>query len=182
MAEAAAAHARRRGGLVAAALPRHGADRLRVHPAAGTARRSSCCRPTSRTRASGSSWSPGCGATFTVSPDFGYRNCVRNIGDTAGLDLSSPQAGALRRGAGAASAPSRRSSEVRRAEPHHARATAWPRPPWPSPSGRAGRRCASTARASSSRWASRAAGVLRCGSWTADDGEVERRASRARSA
>jgi acyl-CoA synthetase (AMP-forming)/AMP-acid ligase II len=29
------------------------------------------------------------GATFTVSPDFGYRNCVRNIGDTAGLDLSS---------------------------------------------------------------------------------------------
>src|SRR6266481_5032026 len=29
------------------------------------------------------------GATFTVSPDFGYRNCVRNIGDTTGLDLSS---------------------------------------------------------------------------------------------
>jgi acyl-CoA synthetase (AMP-forming)/AMP-acid ligase II len=28
-------------------------------------------------------------ATFTVSPDFGYRNCVRNIADTAGLDLSS---------------------------------------------------------------------------------------------
>ncbi len=28
-------------------------------------------------------------ATFTVSPDFGYRNCVRNIHDTAGLDLSS---------------------------------------------------------------------------------------------
>jgi acyl-CoA synthetase (AMP-forming)/AMP-acid ligase II len=28
-------------------------------------------------------------ATFTVSPDFGYRNCVRNIQDTAGLDLSS---------------------------------------------------------------------------------------------
>lgn len=28
-------------------------------------------------------------ATFTVSPDFGYRNCVRNIGDTSGLDLSS---------------------------------------------------------------------------------------------
>jgi len=27
-------------------------------------------------------------ATFTVSPDFGYRNCVRNISDTAGLDLS----------------------------------------------------------------------------------------------
>jgi acyl-CoA synthetase (AMP-forming)/AMP-acid ligase II len=29
------------------------------------------------------------GATFTVSPDFGYRNCVRNIDDTRGLDLSS---------------------------------------------------------------------------------------------
>jgi acyl-CoA synthetase (AMP-forming)/AMP-acid ligase II len=28
-------------------------------------------------------------ATFTVSPDFGYRNCVRNIHDTSGLDLSS---------------------------------------------------------------------------------------------
>jgi len=28
-------------------------------------------------------------ATFTVSPDFGYRNCVRNIADTGGLDLSS---------------------------------------------------------------------------------------------
>ncbi len=29
------------------------------------------------------------GATFTVSPDFGYRNCVRNIHDPTGLDLSS---------------------------------------------------------------------------------------------
>jgi acyl-CoA synthetase (AMP-forming)/AMP-acid ligase II len=28
-------------------------------------------------------------ATFTVSPDFGYRNCVRNIRDTTGLDLAS---------------------------------------------------------------------------------------------
>jgi acyl-CoA synthetase (AMP-forming)/AMP-acid ligase II len=28
-------------------------------------------------------------ATFTVSPDFGYRNCVRNVADPAGLDLSS---------------------------------------------------------------------------------------------
>src|SRR3970282_296167 len=28
-------------------------------------------------------------ATFTVSPDFGLRNCVRNIGDTSGIDLSS---------------------------------------------------------------------------------------------
>src|SRR5258706_1342525 len=27
-------------------------------------------------------------ATFTVSPDFGYRNCVRNIADTGGLDPS----------------------------------------------------------------------------------------------
>jgi acyl-CoA synthetase (AMP-forming)/AMP-acid ligase II len=26
---------------------------------------------------------------FTVSPDFGYRNCVRNVHDTAGLDLGS---------------------------------------------------------------------------------------------
>jgi acyl-CoA synthetase (AMP-forming)/AMP-acid ligase II len=31
-------------------------------------------------------------ATFTVSPDFGYRNCVRNVHDTAGLDLSSLRA------------------------------------------------------------------------------------------
>jgi acyl-CoA synthetase (AMP-forming)/AMP-acid ligase II len=28
-------------------------------------------------------------ATVTVSPDFGYRNCVRHIHDTTGLDLSS---------------------------------------------------------------------------------------------
>ena len=28
-------------------------------------------------------------ATFTVSPDFGYRNCVRNIHDASGIDLSS---------------------------------------------------------------------------------------------
>src|SRR5262245_561409 len=28
-------------------------------------------------------------ATFTVSPDFGYRNCVRNIADPSGIDLSS---------------------------------------------------------------------------------------------
>jgi acyl-CoA synthetase (AMP-forming)/AMP-acid ligase II len=27
-------------------------------------------------------------ATFTVSPDFGYRNCVRNVKDVGGLDLS----------------------------------------------------------------------------------------------
>ena len=31
-------------------------------------------------------------ATFTVSPDFGYRNCVRNIRDTSGIDLSSLRA------------------------------------------------------------------------------------------
>jgi acyl-CoA synthetase (AMP-forming)/AMP-acid ligase II len=31
-------------------------------------------------------------ATFTVSPDFGYRNCVRNIRETSGLDLSSLRA------------------------------------------------------------------------------------------
>ncbi len=29
------------------------------------------------------------GASFTVSPDFGYRNCVRNIHDPSGIDLSS---------------------------------------------------------------------------------------------
>ena len=29
------------------------------------------------------------GASFTVSPDFGYRNCVRNVRDTTGIDLSS---------------------------------------------------------------------------------------------
>jgi acyl-CoA synthetase (AMP-forming)/AMP-acid ligase II len=28
-------------------------------------------------------------AAFTVAPDFGYRNCLRNVGDPAGLDLSS---------------------------------------------------------------------------------------------
>jgi acyl-CoA synthetase (AMP-forming)/AMP-acid ligase II len=28
-------------------------------------------------------------AALTVSPDFGYRNCVRNVHDTSGLDLSS---------------------------------------------------------------------------------------------
>jgi acyl-CoA synthetase (AMP-forming)/AMP-acid ligase II len=27
-------------------------------------------------------------ATFTVSPDFGYRNCVRHVRDTSGIDLS----------------------------------------------------------------------------------------------
>ncbi|MBI4594401.1 MAG: AMP-binding protein [Candidatus Rokubacteria bacterium] len=31
-------------------------------------------------------------ATFTVSPDFGYRNCVRNIHDPSGLDLGSLRA------------------------------------------------------------------------------------------
>src|SRR2546430_13498390 len=31
-------------------------------------------------------------ATFTVSPDFGYRNCVRNGRDTTGLDLTSLKA------------------------------------------------------------------------------------------
>src|SRR5437867_11480615 len=31
-------------------------------------------------------------ATFTVSPDFGYRNCVRNVRDTTGLDLGSLKA------------------------------------------------------------------------------------------
>jgi acyl-CoA synthetase (AMP-forming)/AMP-acid ligase II len=31
-------------------------------------------------------------ATFTVSPDFGYRNCVRHVRDTAGLDLSTLKA------------------------------------------------------------------------------------------
>src|SRR5438093_3906893 len=31
-------------------------------------------------------------ATFTVSPDFGYRNCVRHVRDTTGLDLTSLRA------------------------------------------------------------------------------------------
>jgi acyl-CoA synthetase (AMP-forming)/AMP-acid ligase II len=31
-------------------------------------------------------------ATFTVSPDFGYRNCVRNVRDTTGLDIGSLRA------------------------------------------------------------------------------------------
>jgi acyl-CoA synthetase (AMP-forming)/AMP-acid ligase II len=32
------------------------------------------------------------GATFTVSPDFGYRNCVRNVRDTSGIELSTLRA------------------------------------------------------------------------------------------
>ena len=32
------------------------------------------------------------GATFTVSPDFGYRNCVRHIRDTSDLDLTTLKA------------------------------------------------------------------------------------------
>jgi acyl-CoA synthetase (AMP-forming)/AMP-acid ligase II len=31
-------------------------------------------------------------ATFTVSPDFGYRNCVRNVRDASAIDLSSLRA------------------------------------------------------------------------------------------
>ena len=31
-------------------------------------------------------------ATFTVSPDFGYRNCLRHVRDTTGLDLTSLKA------------------------------------------------------------------------------------------
>jgi acyl-CoA synthetase (AMP-forming)/AMP-acid ligase II len=31
-------------------------------------------------------------ATFTVSPDFGYRNCVRHVRDTEGVDLTSLKA------------------------------------------------------------------------------------------
>jgi acyl-CoA synthetase (AMP-forming)/AMP-acid ligase II len=31
-------------------------------------------------------------ATFTVSPDFGYRNCVRNVSDTSNLDLGTLRA------------------------------------------------------------------------------------------
>jgi fatty-acyl-CoA synthase len=31
-------------------------------------------------------------ATFTVSPDFGYRNCVRNVRDTGAIDLTSLKA------------------------------------------------------------------------------------------
>jgi acyl-CoA synthetase (AMP-forming)/AMP-acid ligase II len=31
-------------------------------------------------------------ATFTVSPDFGYRNCVRNVRDTSEIDLTSLKA------------------------------------------------------------------------------------------
>jgi acyl-CoA synthetase (AMP-forming)/AMP-acid ligase II len=32
------------------------------------------------------------GATFTVSPDFGYRNCVRHVRDTSDLDLTTLKA------------------------------------------------------------------------------------------
>jgi acyl-CoA synthetase (AMP-forming)/AMP-acid ligase II len=31
-------------------------------------------------------------ASFTVSPDFGYRNCVRNVRDTSGIDLTTLKA------------------------------------------------------------------------------------------
>ena len=79
----------RPAGELAAALPRHGAHRPRLRSACTRAPPSCSCRPTSATLARGSSRSPSTGRHVTVSPDFGYRNCVRHIHDTTGLDLSS---------------------------------------------------------------------------------------------
>ena len=136
-------------------------------PRPGTGRRSTCCRPISRTRASGSSWSPGWARPSRCRPTSATATACATSTTPPGLDLSSLKQALS--GAEPVRPQHHRGLrvEVRRAEPHHARATAWPRPPWRSPSGRAGPRSASTARASSSRWAS-PAGACACASWTAD--------------
>ena len=139
-----AAHPRRRGGLVAAALPRHGADRLRVHPAvergaappaaarpqeparlarAGHPGRAppSRCRPTSAT-------ATACGTSATPPASISPRSSRRSPARSR-----------------CASAPSRRSSRSSAWRTSSPRATASPRPPSRWRSGRARPRSGSTA-------------------------------------
>jgi acyl-CoA synthetase (AMP-forming)/AMP-acid ligase II len=95
-------------------------------------------------------------ATFTVSPDFGYRNCVRNVRDTTGIDLGSLKA-ALSGPSPCGRRRSRRSNRTSASSASSRRATAWPRPPSRSPSGRAACRFGSIRADVFSPWASPAA-------------------------
>ena len=113
-----AAHPRRRGGLVAAALPRHGADRLRVHPALE--------RGAAPPAAARSQEPAGVARAGHPGP--------RHLHGLARLRLPQlraqhprherprsllAQAGALRRRAGAPQHHRGLRAEVRHAEPHH---------------------------------------------------------------
>ena len=71
-------------------------------PLTGDADLAAAARP-AQLRGSGSTLMTEVRATFTVSPDFGYRNCVRNVqDDRSRIDLLEPQGRALRRRARAA--------------------------------------------------------------------------------
>ena len=108
-----AARAGGRRGVVAAALPRHGADRLRVHAAHDRrAAAPAAARPQEPAR-SGSSWSPACAPPSRCRPTSATATACATSHDTDRPRSLLAQAGALRRRAGAASArsrPSRRSS------------------------------------------------------------------------
>ena len=165
MAEAAQLDPRRRGRVVAAALPRHGADRLRVHPALDAGRRSTCCRPTSRTRACGWSWSPGSAPPSRSRPTSAIATACATSTTRPARSLLA-QAGALRRRAGAPQHHRGLRAEVRRAEPHHALLRPGRGHPGGGDLAAAAPRSAWTPRAASSRWAGPAAACA-CASWTA---------------